>query len=498
MQEVDVAIVGGGIAGLVTAVGLRGTGLRVAVFERDAILGGRARSWTDAKTGDPVHVGPHIFLSHYPNFLALLDRCGTAEKIVWEESGRFLTMMDGEREIPISSSPLPPPYHYAPSLFGDPRTSLRDLVSNWPLVDLASRLHGEEQVLRLDAMDALALLREAGVTEAFIERFWAFTALSIMNVPLAECSAAALLRFYRHLVGHADIRVGFADGGLGDVFAPACERLLREDGAKVRCSTGVAALLVTASGEGAGRVGGVVLDDGTRVRARWVVCALPPSALARLSRPEWERDAPFRDLGRFEAVPYYSVYLWLDRKVTHRRFWARAYRASDLNCDFYDFTNIHRGWRKRPSMIGSNVIYTDRLPPMEDEAIVARTLEELRENVPDARGAKVVHALVSRVPMAIHAPRPGTESLRPPVRTGIPGLLLSGDWIRTGFPSSMESAARAGWMAAEAILEDVGRPRRLAHEKKDAGGLLPMLPAATRWVPLKRAPRRLVELVEGA
>jgi 15-cis-phytoene desaturase len=498
MQDVDVAIVGGGISGLVTAVGLRGAGLRVAVFERDAILGGRARSWTDAKTGDPVHVGPHIFLSHYPNFIAFLERCGTADKIVWEENGRFLTMMEGEREIPIAASPFPPPYHYAPSLFGDPRTSFRDLVSNWPLVDLASRLHGEEQVLRLDSMDALSLLREVGVTEAFIERFWAFTALSIMNVPLAECSAAALLRFYRHLVGHADIRVGFADGGLGDLFAPACERILGEDGARVHRSTGVSALMVEEPGAEAGRVCGVVLDDGTQVRAKHVVCALPPSALARLSRPEWEKDAPFRELGRFDSVPYYSVYLWLDRKVTTRQFWARAYREDDLNCDFYDFTNIHRGWRKRPSMIGSNVIYTDRLPPMDDEAIVRRTLEELRENVPEARGAKLVHSVVSRVPMAIHAPRPGTESLRPPVRTKIPGLLVSGDWVRTGFPSSMESAARAGWMAAEAILEDEGRPRTLRHEKKEAVGLLPWLPATMRLVPLKRAPRRLVELVEGA
>jgi uncharacterized protein with NAD-binding domain and iron-sulfur cluster len=115
-----------------------------------------------------------------------------------------------------------------------------------------------------------------------------------------------------------------------------------------------------------------------------------------------------------------------------------------------------------------------------------------------ARGAKLVHSVVSRVPMAIHAPRPGTESLRPPVRTKIPGLLVSGDWVRTGFPSSMESAARAGWMAAEAILEDEGRPRTLRHEKKEAVGLLPWLPATMRLVPLKRAPRRLVELVEGA
>ncbi len=37
----DVIIVGGGIAGLTCAVGLRNSGLRVVVIERDERLGGR-------------------------------------------------------------------------------------------------------------------------------------------------------------------------------------------------------------------------------------------------------------------------------------------------------------------------------------------------------------------------------------------------------------------------------------------------------------------------
>src|SRR5690349_17274116 len=115
MESADVVVIGGGIAGLTCAMGLRGSGLRVVVLERDDLLGGRARSWVDDTTGDPVHVGPHIFLDQYPNFFALLDACGTRDRVVWEKDGAFVTMVDGRREIRIRRSPLPAPYHYVPS-----------------------------------------------------------------------------------------------------------------------------------------------------------------------------------------------------------------------------------------------------------------------------------------------------------------------------------------------------------------------------------------------
>jgi 15-cis-phytoene desaturase len=49
--------------------------------------------------------------------------------------------------------------------------------------------------------------------------------------------------------------------------------------------------------------------------------------------------------------------------------------------------------------------------------------------------------------------------------------LLAGDWTRTGIPFSMESAVRSGWLAAEQVLGDVGRPRKLALKIKETEGL---------------------------
>src|SRR4051794_16154844 len=70
----EAVVVGGGIAGLACAVALSDNGVRVTLIERDSILGGRAASWPDERTGDAVDIGPHVVHTEYRNFLALLDR----------------------------------------------------------------------------------------------------------------------------------------------------------------------------------------------------------------------------------------------------------------------------------------------------------------------------------------------------------------------------------------------------------------------------------------
>jgi uncharacterized protein with NAD-binding domain and iron-sulfur cluster len=53
---------------------------------------------------------------------------------------------------------------------------------------------------------------------------------------------------------------------------------------------------------------------------------------------------------------------------------------------------------------------------------------------------------------------PGTEALRPTAQSGLPNVILAGDWTRTGWPATMEGAVRTGYLAAEAVAQRVGRP----------------------------------------
>ena len=98
----------------------------------------------------------------------------------------------------------------------------------------------------------------------------------------------------------------------------------------------------------------------------------------------------------------------------------------------------------------------------------------------------MVHAAIHRVPMAIHCPFPGTERRRPVTRSPISGLLLAGDWTRTGLPSSMEGAVMSGWRAAEQILAEIGQPRQLAIEHNDVEGFTALVSQISKWLPKRR------------
>lgn len=486
-SDPDVTIVGGGLAGIASAVGLLDEGYEVTIVESDDRLGGRARSWRDETTGDPVHIGPHILLSEYPNFFKLLDRIGSEDQVVWQDD-LFVTIVDGQKKYEKRQSTwLPAPFTYVPSELKDDSYSRKDVLSNLPLLIYALQLD-DDDLDRLDNFNAYGFLRAMGVNEQFIESVWRFTCRAIMNMPLEYTSAGALLNFYRSFIGYNDYKVGFPKEGLGEMFAPqAREFIENHENGEILLDTEVTELL-----QNGDRIEGVRLDDGTTLESDRTVAALTVPQLQNLLPREWRRNhSYFSELGYFEPCRYISPYIWFDRKITDMKFWARRYDYKDLNCDFYDLSNIAPSVDGDRSLITGNVIYSDRVPDLSDEEIIDETLMELSEYFPEVEDAEVRHSIVNRIPLAIHCPYPGTQQRRPEPASPIDGLFLAGDWIDTGLPSSMESAAKGGWMASEAILAEDGNDATLSEPERDLEGVAKVIERLGEWAPLRKI-RKLI------
>jgi 15-cis-phytoene desaturase len=459
----SVGVVGGGLAGLSAAVALASAGYRVTLFERERALGGRARSWYDEMTGDAVDTGPHILLSAYRNMLDLLRKLGTASRVRWQHD-RFITFVEGRREIVLRSRHLPAPLPFLPGILDAPSASLRDKLSMMPIV-LAALRTTESDLRRLDDEDGEAWLRSRGVRPRAINWHWRSLSLLLLNVPLERCSAAALVRLFRFFVTQNHLAPGLPKVGLSELYVPQARRFIAEHGGAVHTGAAVGALDIEGD-----TLRGVALDDGSRLAFDYCIAALPPRELQAILPPARLTGLGGDSLARFRGSPYISCYLWFATRLTRRRFWTRPWTAGGLSCEYYDLANIRPDHPERGSLIATNIIYSHHANELSDEAIVAAVQNELAQYLPEARTA-LMHARVHRIPMAIVCPHPRTEFLRPGTLTSVRGLFLAGDWTATSLPSSMESAVRSGRLAAEAVSSAAGAPRRFALPPPHARGL---------------------------
>lgn len=441
-----VIVIGGGLAGLSSAVALADAGVPVRLYEGAQSFGGRAQSCIDAVTGEAVDIGPHVLTNDHRNMLALLERLGTAGNICWQPE-KFITLVDNGKTVRMRNYRMPAPLHFLPNFFHVEKLSLADVWSArrvlWRVMQMS-----EDDVLGIDDRVAEDVLREMGVSEAFIGWFWRTVCMAIMNVPLERCSAGALFRFLKMMSGRSDFHFGFPTTALADLYVPRSLDVIASRGGEAHCATPVRRIEMEN-----GRVSGVWLEDGTRIDAQQCIIAVPPEALAQLFSGEPSQQEIVPDLSWFRPSPYISTYLWFSRKLTRERFWARIWSPNNLNYDFYDLSNI-RSRAREGSLIATNCIFSERLASESDESIIEATLSELAEFLPGATRDGLQHARVHRIAMAIVMPQPGFERRRPATRTSIRGLYLAGDWVRTAVPESMESAVRAGFLAAEAAAAD--------------------------------------------
>jgi len=180
----------------------------------------------------------------------------------------------------------------------------------------------------------------------------------------------------------------------------------------------------------------------------FVVVALPFEGMAKLLPGLPVADGALElaaKIQRHEHWPICSVHLWFDREITDLE------HAVLLDREIHWMYNQSRLQARGGNYIELVVSATRAFAALPRDEAIRQALRELAEFFPLVKEAKLEKAALVKEVRATFGVPPGIDAARPGAVSPWPNLFLAGDWVQTGWPSTMESAARSGHLAAEAV-----------------------------------------------
>lgn len=427
MKHFDVAVIGGGLAGLIAANDLAGSGKRVVLLEKGNRLGGRAA--TNEKNGAFFNLGGHAVYKLGELYAALQE---------------FGIELEGGSP-PASGFAIWKNKAY--TLPGDPFKLLASKLLSW-----SGKMELGRIMLTLGKIDAasspncsLREWAEQEIRDPMVRHF--FYALgrtgTYTHDPDHQLAGPALKQIQRSLKGG----VFYPDGGWQTIADRLRERAVR---------LGAAVLSGTKAEEikHDGCVQGLALSGGETLQVGHVLAAMSPADICRLVR-----SAEHTALGRWrdEARPAVAACLDLCLK---RLPTANRHFAIGIDQPVF-FTNHSRVAKLTAN--GTMVVHLIKYngiggtDPKADERLLEQTMDLLH---PGWREETVARQYLPNMAVVHDYPHIGRTDRAPgPAVPEIRGLYAAGDWASHG-ELLADAAAASGRRAAALIVKDLAEAER--------------------------------------
>jgi len=438
-----IVVVGGGLAGMISAREIAKHGHDVVLLEASSRLGGKAGA--DRREGRIVEHGYHVFPAWYPNVRALLREIG-------------VTLIDFDR------------YHYlAPGKFPEV-TSVRGpsslgavwhdtfrgilpwyetLLFSYFTLDMISRPLSQKRLL--DRVSTVGLMRQAWYMTERVAELNQENMLKASAIPAYDMSAMTAKQIGAFWIRQANPFLSVLPGDLQSTFIEPLAATVRSAGVDVQFEREVVRL-----GTSAGRIRHVVLADGSTVSGDAFVLATPLEVTRRFVNGELYRlDASLGDMHDLETRPMSALQIKLKRTLPGIPREHVFLHGGQYGLSFIDVSQI---WPAQP---GTNLFFISSnfvsLMSVDDatarDALLGEILKYLPFDIADIDSMDLNPNLSTQLFINTIGAWPD----RPVARTKIGNLFVAGDYARNAIDlACMEGAVSSALLAAAAVIDTFG------------------------------------------
>lgn len=435
----SIAVIGAGWAGCAAAVELATAGHNITLYESSRTLGGRARA-VDIN-GQLLDNGQHILLGAYSKTLRMLQRVGVdADKALLRLplQMRYPENSDG---MDFVAPRLPAPFHLIAALL---RSKGLAGVDKMALARFSSAARWMDWRLNTDC-SVSELLQRFDQTERLIKLMWRPLCIAALNTPPERASAQFFLNVLRDSLGAqraaSDMLIPRVD--LSTLFPQQAAAFIQQYGGAIKLGTTIQTIV--RDGDGWRLTQGKAEDEmydaivvatsasqaSSLLTDVTMAAAIPafeyePITTCYLQYPSTTKlDVPFYALNDDPEAQYWGQFVF-DRgqlDATQNGLFAVVVSAST--------EAIALGHEALSAAIAKQLVDTLQMPHL--------TTPEWSRIITEKR--------------ATFSCTPALQ--RPQEHTGLPNLVLAGDYLASDYPATLESAIRSGIKAAKLLNESL-------------------------------------------
>lgn len=470
-----IAVVGGGLAGIQTAMHLAKHGCETWLIESRSRLGGRVGSFTDPQSGQAIDYCQHVGMRCCGELIRFIEDTGQRDH--WHEQSTLWFRSRAGKPFQAAAWPLPAPFHLSGLLLKWPDLSPLDRIA---IASALGKLIRTRPTRDFERQMALEWLKTQRQPRNAIDSFWSTILVSALGEQLPRITMGSVHKVM--IDGFAATKDAYhllvPQRSLSELIDQTAKESLARIG--VRLVAGQAVEGLRRSGSGTWSLGlKTKSDSASKLLTLPEIPALPEFQAVVLAVP-WHRlggilsDATIdslpdgaRTLGdvqSLESAPITGVHTWWSKKwfndphaILIDRLCQWVFPGpgeSDPNAHEHYYQIVISGSRD--------------LPKGDSEAVLRSVETDLREVFPELgnSGAKLLRGKVVTDPQSVFSVSRGHDQSRLDTAAfGAQGLFLAGDWTATGWPATMEGALRSGSLAANQVLHYVGRAAEVSVDR---------------------------------
>lgn len=422
-------IIGGGIAGLNAASILSSKKIPVTLIESSPKFGGRTYSFLDKDSDTFIDNGQHIMMGCYNDTIQFTKLIGAENNFEYQKNLTLNFLHKSKKHYRINADAFFYPTNLLYAILKYNILCTREKISFIGFI-LKLPFINEKSLKNLNVKE---WLEEENQSFNAIKYFWEILCVGALNTSLEKASASI---FYKILIqiflkGNFASTIILPKYGLSESVIDPAVTFIKKNGGKIIPSETVKELIVENQ-----KIVTLKSETNSYNDYDYVISAVPLFAL--------ERIIPLKTFDINLELQYstiLNVHLWVSGIKFQEKFYGLL--DSQLHWLFVKENHIN--------IVISNA---NHLTEISKEEIFNLVLNELEQFISISK-SDVQHYKIIKEKRATFVPAIDILDRRPGSKTIIKNFFLAGDWINTGLPSTIESAAKSGRMAADLVYDEI-------------------------------------------